>query len=103
MATTHLSFLPGWNRLQLRRVVRALGARPAPRVLMGDLNMSLRSAVRVSGLRPAAEAPTFPVEHPTRQIDHVLVEGLPRALLPARGEARDLGLSDHRALVVDLG
>ena len=103
VATTHLSFLPGWNRLQLRRVVRALRARPAPRVLMGDLNMPLRSAARVSGLPAAVEAPTFPVRRPTRQIDHVLVEGLPQTFLPARGEARDLGLSDHCALVVDLG
>ena len=70
---------------------------------MGDLNMPLRSAARVSGLPAAVEAPTFPVRRPTRQIDHVLVEGLPQTLLPARGETRDLGLSDHRALVVDLG
>ena len=40
VANTHLSFVPGWNRLQLRRLVRDLRGLPGPRVLMGDLNMT---------------------------------------------------------------
>ena len=40
IANTHLSFVPGWNRVQLRR----LSPRPArvsrPRMLIGDLNMT---------------------------------------------------------------
>lgn len=103
VATTHLSFLHGWNVVQLRRAVRALAAVPGPRVLMGDLNMSPRTATRVSRMGAAVVATTFPVGRPTRQIDHVLVDGLPPTLRPVRGVARDLGLSDHRALVVDLG
>ena len=103
VATTHLSFLHGWNVVQLRRAVRALAGHDGPRVLMGDLNMSPATATRFSGMAPAVSAPTFPVGRPTRQIDHVLVDGLPPRLRPGHGEACDLGLSDHRALVVDLG
>jgi len=99
VATTHLSYLPGWNVVQLRRVTRALRATGGPRILTGDLNMGPGPAQRMTGMRSAGAALTFPGEHPTRQIDHVLLHGLPR---PTYVEARALPLSDHRALVVDL-
>jgi endonuclease/exonuclease/phosphatase family metal-dependent hydrolase len=99
VATTHLSFLPGWNSVQLRRLVRALTGTREPLVLTGDLNMEPRQAARVSGLRSlGGAAPTFPVGAPARQLDHVLVRGPLRAAGPA--EAVQLPLSDHRALVV---
>jgi endonuclease/exonuclease/phosphatase (EEP) superfamily protein YafD len=63
--------------------------------------MEQRQATRVSGLRPVATAPTFPLEHPRRQLDHVLVRGGLRATGPA--EALRMPLSDHRALVVPCG
>ena len=53
---------------------------------------------RASGLRGIASAPTFPVDAPNRQLDHVLVRGPLAAVGPA--EAVRLPLSDHRALVV---
>lgn len=34
VANTHLSFVPGWNRVQLRRLTRDLRGFPGPRVLM---------------------------------------------------------------------
>ena len=40
VANTHLSFVPGWNRVQLRRLIRDLRGFPGPRVLMGDLNLT---------------------------------------------------------------
>ena len=39
VAATHLSFVPGWNALQLRRLVTQLRARGGRLVVMGDLNM----------------------------------------------------------------
>jgi endonuclease/exonuclease/phosphatase family metal-dependent hydrolase len=98
VATTHLSFVPGWNALQLRRLVRSLTGTREPLVLAGDLNMEARQAARVSGLRPLASAPTFPAGAPTRQLDHVLARGPLRA--SGTAEAVRLPLSDHRALVV---
>jgi endonuclease/exonuclease/phosphatase family metal-dependent hydrolase len=98
VATTHLSFVPGWNSVQLRRLVRSLTGTREPLVVTGDLNMEARQAVRVSRLRPLASAATFPAEAPARQLDHVLVRGPVRATGPA--EAVRLPLSDHRALVV---
>ena len=101
VANTHLSFIPGWSALQLRRLIRSLEGTREPLVLVGDLNMEPGQAERISGLRPAAAAPTFPADRPARQLDHVLVRGRLRASGPAA--APRLPLSDHRALVVSVG
>jgi endonuclease/exonuclease/phosphatase family metal-dependent hydrolase len=101
VANTHLSFIPGWNALQLRSLVRSLAGTREPLVLVGDLNMEQRRAARISGLRPMATAATFPVDEPVQQLDHVLVRGGLRATGPA--ESHRLPLSDHRALTVPCG
>jgi endonuclease/exonuclease/phosphatase family metal-dependent hydrolase len=100
VVTTHLSFLSPWNRLQLRRLVRALGPRQCPVVLMGDLNMGPGTATRTTGLRPLATGATFPADDPTKQLDHLLAD---EAVGPATGSVLHLPMSDHRALVADLG
>jgi endonuclease/exonuclease/phosphatase family metal-dependent hydrolase len=100
VTATHLSFVPGWNALQLRRLGRELRARGGRVVLMGDLNMGPAQALRLTGMRALAAGLTFPVEAPARQIDHILGRGA----LPLRVTAlvHRLPLSDHRALSVDL-
>ena len=100
VAATHLSFVPGWNALQLRRLVTQLRARGGRLVVMGDLNMGPAQAVRLTGMRSLATGLTFPAEAPDRQLDHILGRG---PLPPyAGGTAHHLPLSDHRALSVDL-
>ena len=99
VAATHLSFLPGWNVVQLRRVRRVIQAHAGAVVLMGDLTMESPLARRVTGLRSLVDAVTFPVEKPERQIDHILGRGVVTA---GDGEAVRLSVSDHRALVVEL-
>jgi endonuclease/exonuclease/phosphatase family metal-dependent hydrolase len=101
VCNTHLSFIPGWNGSQLRRLVRSLTGTREPLALIGDLNMQKTQAARASGLRPIASAATFPAHRPHRQLDHVLVRGGLAATGPA--EAVRLPLSDHRALVVPCG
>ncbi len=101
VCNTHLSFIPGWNGLQLRRLVRSLTGTREPLAVIGDLDMQQAQAARVSGLTPIASAATFPASRPSRQLDHVLVRGGLRATAPA--EAVQLPLSDHRALVVPCG
>ena len=54
----------------------------------------------MSGLTSAGSVATFPAHSPTRQIDHVLVDGLGRA--PMRVSATGQDISDHRPLEVDL-
>ncbi|MDQ0374696.1 endonuclease/exonuclease/phosphatase family protein [Cellulomonas humilata] len=100
VVATHLTFIPGWSTRQLRTLVSRVSGLPRPLVLMGDLNIGGDRPARVTGMRPLATAATFPVAHPMRQLDHILADGRVEPLGAAR--ALDTGLSDHRALVVDV-
>ena len=99
VANTHLSFVRWWNGWQLSHLMTALSGATRPLVVTGDLNMGVERAARITGMQPVAMHPTFPADDPVEQLDHVLTD----PVLPARSEARRMRLSDHRALVVDLG
>jgi len=103
IAATHLSFVPGWNAVQLRRVVRALrrrGGPSAPAVILGDLNLPGPFPRALTGWHRLAVAATYPAPAPRVQFDHVLGRGpLPRV---AAVQARRTAISDHLALLVDL-
>jgi endonuclease/exonuclease/phosphatase family metal-dependent hydrolase len=100
VVNTHLSFVRWWNGHQLRSLVTSLETLPGPRVLVGDLNMGPERAMRITGMRPLVTAATFPSEEPREQLDHVLADGVPTA---TGGRAVRLPLSDHQALLVDVG
>jgi endonuclease/exonuclease/phosphatase family metal-dependent hydrolase len=101
LAATHLDNTPATAVAQLRHVQRRLVAEPAPRVLLGDLNLrpGLVALAGLRGWRRAPRARTFPSGRPDRQLDYVLASGP----LWARG-ARVVGapVSDHLAVVADL-
>jgi endonuclease/exonuclease/phosphatase family metal-dependent hydrolase len=100
VANTHLSFVPGWGRLQLRRIRRDLAAMPGTVLLMGDLNMAHPRPAQITGYQPLATQPTFPAAAPDRQLDHILLRGeLGRVIASS---APLLPVSDHRALVVEV-
>lgn len=101
VVTTHLSFVPGWNGVQLRWLTAGLADLPHPQVLLGDLNMPGRLPSVLTGWRAlAARTPTYPAWQPRVQLDHVLARG---ALPEVVGvETPRLALSDHRPLVVEL-
>ncbi|GIJ48708.1 endonuclease/exonuclease/phosphatase [Virgisporangium aliadipatigenens] len=101
VATTHLSWVPGWNFRQLRRVVRALRALPGPRILLGDLNLPARVAGFATGWRVAAGGATFPSPDPRIQLDHVLLDPtVDRRVVEVTTPV--VPVSDHRPLVVRL-
>ncbi|MFG2818528.1 endonuclease/exonuclease/phosphatase family protein [Kitasatospora sp. NPDC048365] len=110
----HLSFVPGWNVLQLLAVRRWIADLPRPHLLLGDLNLAGPLPAAVLGaaelLRPSrprspwralARVRTFPAHRPRVQLDHVLAAG---PVLPGTAPARAprAAVSDHRPLVVDL-
>ncbi|HVM28359.1 MAG TPA: endonuclease/exonuclease/phosphatase family protein [Mycobacteriales bacterium] len=100
VATTHLSFAPGWNGVQLRTLTAALAELPGPRLLLGDLNLPGGLPGWLSGWSPLARVPTYPAWSPRIQLDHVLGSGeLPEVTAV---ETPALPLSDHRALLVQL-
>ena len=100
LAATHLPFVPGWNRWQLRRLVDELAGVTGPVLLLGDLNLRGDTAARVSGYRSLASAPTFPAPAPRFQLDHVLLRGEFGRVVATSAPA--MRMSDHRPLVADL-
>ena len=100
VATTHLSFVPGWNLIQVRRAARAVASLAPARLLAGDLNLPSPLPALATGWMSLAKARTYPAGRPRVQIDHVLASGaLPVVSAVA---ARPAPLSDHLVLVVDL-
>jgi endonuclease/exonuclease/phosphatase family metal-dependent hydrolase len=97
--STHLSFIPGWNVVQLRRLITMVSAAPEL-VVMGDLNMGPRRAARVSRLSALVTGATYPAPAPREQLDHLLGRGLAPV---TAGGPRWLAVSDHRALTADVG
>ncbi|GIF76118.1 endonuclease/exonuclease/phosphatase [Asanoa siamensis] len=104
VGATHLSFVPGWNLWQLRQVVRVLRTFPAPRMLLGDLNLPAAPAALGSGWRPLGRVPTFPSSAPRVQLDHVLADPRGWGTWPSTADVTTpvVPVSDHRPLVVDL-
>jgi len=98
IANTHLSFLRWWNGRQLRLLMRSLAPLPRPLLLVGDLNMGPRRALRGTRMTGLASHLTFPADAPREQIDHVLAD----PPLRARTTTCRLPVSDHLALVADL-
>jgi endonuclease/exonuclease/phosphatase family metal-dependent hydrolase len=103
VGSTHLSFVPGWNVRQLRSVVKALRALPAPRVLLADLNLPGRLASTFSGWHRLAAVPTYPSPTPKIQFDHILFDpdGVPAGPPSVTVTTPEVDVSDHRPLMVE--
>ena len=100
VATTHLSFVPVWNGVQLRTLTTWLATLPQPCVLLGDFNMPPPFPRVLTGWRSLAKVKTYPATDPKIQLDHVLGRG---PLPPVRSVSNpELAVSDHRALLVEL-
>ena len=69
-------------------------------MLVGDFNMSPPGASRWSRLRPLAGAPTFPLNCPDRQLDHILTDH--PDLVVKQISSPVLPISDHRPLIIDV-
>ncbi|MBL0886689.1 endonuclease/exonuclease/phosphatase family protein [Myceligenerans indicum] len=111
VCATHLSSRLGNASKQLPWLRDALREVPRPLVLMGDLNLRDAAAATLTGWRPLATAPTFPVGRPRFQLDHILVDDAAHAAdaggavcvgVSGQAHALDTGVSDHRALVADV-
>jgi endonuclease/exonuclease/phosphatase family metal-dependent hydrolase len=102
VAVTHLGTDQRESARQLDAVVRSLSGLPRPWVLLGDLNRhagQVRDRLVAGGLDVVGGPPTYPAHAPVARIDHVAVAGL----RPERVQVVATPVSDHRALVVDLG
>jgi endonuclease/exonuclease/phosphatase family metal-dependent hydrolase len=105
VATTHLSFVPGFNVSQLRKLTKHLSNRTNPVIIFGDFNLPGKTAKLVSRWDSLAELPTYPTFKPRIQFDHVISRGLDDATIQRARDsalAMQLAISDHCALVVEI-
>lgn len=101
VAVTHLSIHPHEATRQLAAVVEALAHRPAPRLLLGDLNLrpwEVLPRIRGASLELVGGPPTFPAVAPRIRIDHVAHTPDLRVMSV---ETPETPVSDHRPLVVE--
>jgi len=105
IATTHLSFVPGFNVKQLRALSKAIAKRELPALLFGDFNLIGKLPQRITRWDSLAQLPTYPVVKPRIQFDHILAHGLQTEQIKsarARAQRMALDVSDHCALVTEL-
>jgi endonuclease/exonuclease/phosphatase family metal-dependent hydrolase len=105
LGTAHLSFVPGVNARQLRKMANALGKRSGRKLLIGDFNLPGGIPRRVTGWHTMAKVATYPTMKPRIQFDHVLGQGWDAQVVnfvKGSAQAFPLGISDHCALVVEL-
>lgn len=105
VATAHLSFVPGFNVKQLRKLTKYLSERSNPVIIFGDFNLPGKTAKLVSRWDSLAELPTYPTFKPRIQFDHVISRGLSEETIQrakASAEVMPLAISDHCALVVEI-
>lgn len=103
VAATHLTTNRSVVLIQLLALLDVLATYPAPRVLVGDLNMEparLLPFMTAEGYRLALGPLTHSVRRPRRQIDHVAVTGR-RCAVAALG-AFALPVGDHLALIAEV-
>jgi endonuclease/exonuclease/phosphatase family metal-dependent hydrolase len=100
-ACTHLQADAAVAKRQLERVIDTLTAWPAPRVLLGDLNLStadVAGPLGAAGFSLVGGGPSEPAWAPVQRIDHVAVDGF--ATGPVSTPA--VPVSDHRPVIVEL-
>mgnify|MGYP006267634237 CR=1 FL=1 len=105
VATTHLSFVPGFNIKQLRKLTKELTKRNHPALVLGDFNLIGSIPRLISKWDMLARIATYPVFKPRIQFDHILAKGFSDvAVKRAQQSAQRLALdvSDHCALVVTI-
>ncbi len=103
IAATHLTTRRDISPDQLLALIDALRDWPAPRVLLGDLNLEageLLPWLTAESYRMALGPLTHSVRRLRRQIDHVAVNG--RGCTVRACEARALPVGDHLALIAEV-
>ena len=105
VATTHLSFVPGFNVKQLRQLAKEVALRKNPALIFGDFNLPGKISKFVTKWDALASLPTYPTFKPRVQFDHILASGYSQEIVTqTRNSAQALALpiSDHCALVVEV-
>lgn len=93
---THLSFVPGMNFVQLRKIHHWVKSLPGKKILVGDFNLPGKLPSKIMKWKSAAEQFTYPSWGAKVQFDHILIDdseiNIERELQFVQSAAR---VSDH--------
>lgn len=105
VATVHLSFVPGFNVWQLRKLREWLAPFPRPLVLLGDFNLPGAIPARVTGWTQVVGLPTYPSFGPKVRFDHILLDGFDDEQVTGIRQSvqvHRLPVSDHCAVTAEI-
>lgn len=96
VTTTHLSFVPVKNVLQLKKITKWLDALSGVHILTGDFNLPWGLASRFSGWSNLVAGPTYPSWKPALEFDYIMSKELKRDDVLPKIHSQN-GISDHLA------
>jgi endonuclease/exonuclease/phosphatase family metal-dependent hydrolase len=101
VTTTHLSFVPLKNLLQLRKIAKWVEQLPGIHIMTGDFNLPWGLAPKISGWRDLVVGPTYPSWKPSIEFDYIMSKELRVEDVIARIHSH-YGISDHLASSVTI-
>lgn len=96
VTTTHLSFVPIKNVIQLKKITRWVEALSGVHIVTGDFNLPWGLAATLSGWSNLVAGPTYPSWKPTLEFDYIMSRELKRADVDSKIHSHH-GISDHLA------
>ena len=96
VTTTHLSFVPGKNFLQLKKISRWVEQLPGLHIMTGDFNLPWGLGPKIAGWNDLVEGPTYPSWKPSIEFDYIMSKELTAKDVIAKIHGHH-GISDHLA------
>lgn len=103
IASTHLSFIPGYNVAQLHKLTKWLKQFGKPAMIAGDLNLPPSLIQKSTRWKSLAQLKTYPRWGPRTQLDYLLVEDPSMWGAITTLPTPSLTISDHLPLLLDCG
>ena len=99
ITTTHLSFVPGKNVMQLRKISKWVEQLPGVHIMTGDFNLPWGLAPKITGWNDLAVGATYPAWKPSIEFDYIMSKELKHQDVKSVIHEH-YGVSDHRAISV---
>ncbi len=101
ITTTHLSFVPVKNAMQLKKIAKWVEQLPGIHIMTGDFNLPWGLGPKIAGWNNLAKGPTYPSWKPNIEFDYIMSRELRLSDVTSRIH-QHYGVSDHRAISVTL-
>lgn len=96
ITTTHLSFVPVKNALQLKKISSWVEQLPGLHIMTGDFNLPWGLGPRIAGWNDLVKGPTYPSWKPSIEFDYIMSKELTAKDVRATIHSHT-GISDHLA------